>query len=350
MSFDIRIEGTETVFKAEAGQSILDAAERHGIELPYSCRKGVCGNCRGRVLAGQLLPGTGGGSHEVGINSQDQHLFCLAQAASDLLIVPRSWCHLDPGARKTLPATVFRNQRVAADVSLLHLRFATGVKVKFRAGQYLQIILADGKRRSFSMANAPHESDGVQLHIRHMPNGGFTSNTVPNLKPGDTLRVELPHGDFYLREESERPLLFIAGGTGFAPIKSIIDTVIRRNIARPMTLFWGARNPAGLYAQDVITRWLKQRPALRYEPVISDPVEESIWTGRRGLVHEQVLASFASLKEFDVYTCGAPAMVQAVRTALEDLRALPAAQFFSDSFVPATSTLPEDSTVVAVIS
>jgi NAD(P)H-flavin reductase/ferredoxin len=333
MSFGVRIEGTEVAFESEAGQSILDAAEKHGIELPYSCRKGVCGNCRGRVLAGKLLAGTGGGSHETGINSPDEHLFCRAVAATDLVIAPRTWRRIDPGARKTLPATVFRNQRVASDVSMLSLRFAAGVRVRFKAGQYLQVVMPDGKRRPFSMANAPHENDGVQLHIRHMPDGQFTSNTVPGLKPGDALRVELPHGDFYLREDSDRPLLFIAGGTGFAPIKSMIDHIVRRNIARPMTLFWGARNPGALYAQDVVSRWLKLRPSLRYEPVISDPVEESAWSGRRGLVHEQVLASFESLKDFDVYTCGAPAMVQAVRTALEDLRGLPAAQFFSDSFV-----------------
>jgi NAD(P)H-flavin reductase/ferredoxin len=333
MSFDIRIEGSDVAFKADVGQSILEAAEKHGIELPYSCRKGVCGNCRGRVLEGELAAGTGGGSHETGINAPDEHLFCRAQAASDLKIAPRTWQRLDPGARKMLPATVFRNQRVADDVSMLHLRFAAGVRVRFKAGQYLQVALPDGSRRSFSMANAPHDNDGVQLHIRHMPDGQFTSNTVPALKPGDALSVELPHGDFYLREDSNRPLLFIAGGTGFAPIKSIIDHIIRRNIARPITLFWGARNPGGLYAQAVVSRWQKQRPSLRYEPVISDPVEASAWSGRRGLVHEQVLASFESLEDYDVYTCGAPAMVQAVRTALEDLRGLPSTQFFSDSFV-----------------
>lgn len=333
MSFDIRIDGSDVAFKADAGQSILEAAEKHGIELPYSCRKGVCGNCRGRVLMGELSPGTGGGSHETGINAADEHLFCRAQAASDLTIAPRRWQRLDPSARKLLPVTVFRNQRVADDVSMLHLRFATGVRVRFKAGQYLQVVLPDGDRRSFSMANAPHDNDGVQLHIRHMPGGEFTSNTVPALKPGDALSVELPHGDFFLREDSERALLFIAGGTGFAPIKSIIDHIIRQNIARPITLFWGARNPAGLYAPAVVSRWLKQRPALRYEPVISDPVAASSWSGRRGLVHEQVLASFESLEDFDVYTCGAPPMVQAVRTALEDLRGLPSAQFFSDSFV-----------------
>jgi NAD(P)H-flavin reductase len=290
------------------------------------------------VLAGTLVAGTGGGSHECGVDAPDEHLFCQAQPATNLVIAPRIWRRIDPDARKTLTATVFRNQRVASDVSMLHLRFATGVRARFKAGQFLQVVLPDGQRRSFSMANAPHESDGVQLHIRHMPGGEFTSNIVPGLKPGDGLRVELPHGDFYLREDSDRPLVFIAGGTGFAPIKSIIDSIIKRNILRPMTLFWGARTPDGLYAKDVISKWLKQRPSLHYEPVISDPVEASAWNGRRGLVHEQVLDTFDSLRDFDVYTCGAPVMVQATRTALEDQRDLPSSQFFSDSFVQDVKT------------
>lgn len=333
MSYEIRIDGTDVKFDAEAGQTVLDAAAKHGIEMPYSCRKGACGNCKGRVLAGELVVGTGGGGHEAGINAPDEHLFCRAQPASDLLIAPRSWHRIDPDARKTYSATVFRNQLVASDVSILHLRFPTGVRARFAAGQYLQVILPDGQRRSFSMANAPHENDGVLLHIRHMPGGGFTSSVVPNLAKGDVLQIELPHGDFYLREESDRPLLFIAGGTGFAPVKSIIDDIIKRGIERPMTLFWGARVPAGLYAPEVVKKWLRQRPSLRYEPVISAPIDAMAWSGRRGRVDQAVLETFDSVQDFDVYACGAPAMVQAVRTALEDQRGLPPTQFFSDSFV-----------------
>ena len=333
MSYEIRINGTDVAFEAQTGDTVLDAATKHGIELPYSCRKGVCGNCRGRLVAGQLVAGTGGGGHETGVNAADEHLFCRAQPASNLLIAPRTWHRIDPGARKTYLATVFRNERVAGDVFKLQLRFATGVRAKFAAGQYLQVILPDGQRRSFSMANAPHENDGVQLHIRHMPGGCFTSTILPGLVKGDVLQVELPHGDFFLREGSDRPLLLIAGGTGFAPVKSIMDHIIKRNIERPVTLFWGARDPAGLYAPDVVSKWLKQRPSLRYEPVISGPVDASAWSGRRGLVHHAVLESFDSAKDFDVYACGAPGMVQAVRTALEDQRGLPPAQFFSDSFV-----------------
>nr|MDP2191449.1 2Fe-2S iron-sulfur cluster-binding protein [Rhodoferax sp.] len=329
----IQIDGTDVSFAAAADESILDAAARNGIELPYSCRKGVCGNCRGQVLEGSLLAGTAGGSHETGIRAPNEHLFCRAQPVSDLVILPRSWHRIDPDARKTLQATVFRKQSMAGDVTLLHLRFATGVRARFAAGQYLQILLPDGQRRSFSMANPPHENDGVQLHIKHVAGGHFTGEILPLLNRGDVQQVELPHGDFWLREDSERPLLLVAGGTGFAPIKSIIDHMLKRNIHRPVTLFWGARNPAGLYAPEIIQRWLRVRPQLRYEPVISDRVEGSEWNGRRGLVHEALLSSYVHLAGHDVYVCGAPAMVQAVRSACVDERGLPSDQFYSDSFV-----------------
>jgi NAD(P)H-flavin reductase/ferredoxin len=333
MSYEIRIEGADVAFFAEEDQTLLDAAAKHGIEIPYSCRKGACGNCKGRVVHGQLVPGTEGGGHEAGINSPDEHLFCRAKPASDLLIAPRSWRRVDPNARKTFTATVLRNQLAAGDVSILSLRFPAGARARFAAGQYLEVVAPDGGRRAFSMANAPHENDGVQLHIRHMPGGGFTSGVVPGLVKGDVLQIELPFGDFYLREDSDRPILFIAGGTGFAPVKSIIDHMIKRDIHRPIFLFWGARDPSGLYAPQVVEKWVKQRPSLRYEPVISGPVEESVWSGRRGRLHEAVLETFDSLKDFDVYACGAPAMVQAARIALVEQRGLPEDRFFSDAFV-----------------
>ncbi len=334
MSYKIRIQGPNgATFEAQEGQSVLDAAAEHGIELPYSCRKGVCENCRGRVLEGTLVAGTEGGGHETGIRATNEHLFCRAQAASDLLIAPREWRRMEAGERKIYTVKVFCNDQVASDVSILTLRLANGVRAKFAAGQYLQVILDNGQRRAFSMANAPVDNDHVQLHIRHMPGAGFTSKTVPGLKKGDVLRVELPQGDFYLRDKSERPLLFIAGGTGFAPIKSIIDSLLKNASHRSITLFWGVRNPAGLYAPEIIAKWLRRQPDLRFEAVISDPIEPSAWTGRRGQVHQAVLESFATLKNHDVYACGAPVMVQAARRALQDLRGLPAEQFFSDSFV-----------------
>lgn len=332
MTHQIKIEGSEVAFSCEHGETVLDAAARNGIELPYSCRKGVCGNCRGLVLEGQLVPGTAGGSAEAGIHSNNEHLFCHAQAASDLLIRPRSWQRIDPNARKTLQAKIFRMTQAASDVTILQLRFAAGQRAKFQAGQYLQVILPDGQRRAFSMANAPHESDGVQLHIRHVPGGHFSAGILPTLKVGDQLQLELPHGDFWLREEGERPLIMVAGGTGFAPIKSIIDHMVRRKINHPLGLYWGSRQVEGLYAPEVIAKWQQALPGLRYVPVVSDAPADT-WPGRTGLVHEAVLADHADLSGHDVYACGAPAMVAALRRVCIEQGKLPEARFFSDSFV-----------------
>lgn len=331
MTYTIRIDGSDVSFDSAPDETILDAAARHGIELPYSCRKGVCGNCRGQVLRGQVSS-SGSAGHEAAAMAPDEHLFCHARAESDLCIRPRSWQRLDPDSRKTLEAKVFRITQPASDVTALQLRFASGTRAKFQAGQYLQVILADGQRRSFSMANAPHENDGVLLHIRHLPGGHFSEKVLPALAQGDVLKVELPFGDFRLREDSDRPMLLVAGGTGFAPIKSIIDHMVRRKSTRPLALYWGARQPQGLYALEWIAKWQRALPQLRFEPVISEAADCG-WSGRTGLVHEAVLADHGSLAGHEVYACGAPAMVNALRQACVMERQLPPEHFFSDAFV-----------------
>ncbi len=329
MSWRIRIDGSGVEFVAQPGHSVLDAALAAGIELPYSCRKGVCGNCLGRVLDGPVTGGLGTGCEGA---RDGELLLCRTQALGDLLIAPRSWRRGEPDARVVLDAQVLSNRRAAEDVSVLQLRFAAGVRARFAAGQYLEVLLPDGRRRAFSMANAPHDNDGVLLHVRHVPGGEFTSRVVPALQRGDRLRVELAHGDFRLREDDDRPLLFVAGGTGFAPIKSILDDMLRRGVQRDITLYWGARNPGGLYAADAVARWQRRRPQLRFVPVISEPVDAAQWDGRRGRVHDALRQDLESAARFDVYACGAPAMVRAVRGVVLE-RGLPAERFFSDSFV-----------------
>ena len=333
MTFTIHIDGSDAHFGCEPNETLLDAALRQGIELPYSCRKGVCGNCRGQVIQGQVANTTDTPSgSEAGPMGADEHLFCTTWAASDLRIRPRSWQRIDPALRKTLDARVFRISQAASDVSLLHLRFAPGVRAKFLPGQYLQLVLADGQRRSYSMANAPHDDDGVVLHIRHVPGGYFSSQVLPTLAPGDSLQVELPFGDFWWREDRDRPLIMVAGGTGFAPIQSIIGHMVRRKIDRPITLYWGARQPEGLYAQDTIAKWQRTLSRLRYEPIVSDSIAPG-WSGRAGLVHEAVLADHTDLSGHDVYACGAPPMIQTLRKACHEQRQLPQDAFFSDAFV-----------------
>ncbi len=332
MSFKIQIEGSDVAFDCASSENLLDAAMRQGIEMPYSCRKGVCGNCKGRVVQGELVVGTQGGSQEAGIRQPDEHLFCRAQPASDLCIAPKTWHRVDPAARKTLQAKVFKKIQVAPDVTLLHLRFPAGVRVKFKAGQYLQVLLPDGQRRSYSMANAPHESDAVQLHIRNLPQGHFSAALLKNLQVGEMLTLELPHGDFWLRQDSERPMLMVAGGTGFAPIKSIVDHIVRQKLQRAVHLYWGARTQEGIYAADVLTRWAQQLPGLVVHTVFSDVTDANTWSGRVGLVHDAVRADYADLSGWDVYACGGMPMVTALRDVCAQL-GLPDANFYSDAFV-----------------
>jgi NAD(P)H-flavin reductase len=206
------------------------------------------------------------------------------------------------------------------------------VRVKFKAGQYLQLVLPDGQRRSYSMANAPHESDSVQLHIRNLPQGHFSDDLLTKLQVGEFLKLELPHGDFWLREESDRPMLMVAGGTGFAPIKSILDHIVRQKLQRTVHLYWGARTQEGIYAADVLARWAQQFPDWVMHPVLSNTTDESAWSGRMGFVHEAVRADFKDLSDWDVYACGGMPMVTALRDVCSKL-GHSEANFYSDTFV-----------------
>jgi NAD(P)H-flavin reductase/ferredoxin len=326
MTFQICVASSEFRFPCEPNESVLDAAQRAGLEIPFSCRKGVCGTCKGRVLSGEVRA-YAGDALSAAERDAGHALFCNARPRSDLVIAPRSISKADPFARKTVPARVFRLQRLAGDVMLVHLRFPAGIRVKFKAGQHLNLILDNGERRDFSMANPPRESDGAQLHIRHVPGGAFTGYVFEGLKRGDVLKAEIPFGDFALHDGDE-PILFVAGSTGFAPIKSMVEDMMMRSIERDMTLYWGARRLEGLYS-DLPARWAAKSPRFRYVPVLSDVPERGI---RHNLVHRAVLQDHPRLDGFQVYACGVPVMTEAART--EFIAAgLPEDQFFADAFV-----------------
>jgi NAD(P)H-flavin reductase/ferredoxin len=328
MPFTIRIAGTDAQFACDEGQNILDAALKAGIEMPYSCRKGVCGNCVGRVSAGAVQCPPPGAAIEA-----DQHLFCQCLPQADLEIVPAAWHRIDPNARKTYKVKVFRNVRAADNVSVLQLRLPPGQRAKFKAGQYLQVALPDGSKRSYSMANPPQESDMLQLHIRHVPGGQFTA-LVPHLKSGDVLEVTLPFGDFELREEARGPLLCVARGTGFAPVKSLLDDLLKKEVRRQVTLIWGGHNRAALYLLAAVERWQKLLPEFRFVPALEDALDAQAMGAFNGRIDDAVRTTCPDLAGHDVYCCGSPLMVQAVRKACVDDRGLPAKNFFSDVFVP----------------
>lgn len=328
MSYDIRIAGTDIRFPCEPGQNVLDAGLKAGIEMPYSCRKGVCGNCAGHVTAGSFdCPPAGDAA------SPGQQLLCQCAPLGDLEIAPAAWHRVDPTARKTFAAKVYRNTLAAGDVNVLQLRLPAGQRAKFTAGQYLQVLLPDGTRRSYSMANPPHESDMLQLHVRHVPGGAFTQ-IVQQLKAGDVLHVELPYGKFELDEQSAAPMLCVAGGTGFAPVKSLLDDLARKMAQRPVTLVWGGRNRAGLYLLDVLDRWRKSLPGFRFIAAVEDEADARALGGFHGRADAAVRCAFTGLAGFEVYCCGAPAMVTAVKKVCVDELGVAPGHFFSDSFVP----------------
>ena len=326
MTFQVAVQNSAFRFPCEPNESVLDAAQRAGLEVPFSCRKGVCGTCKGRIISGEAraFAGDALGAAE---RAEGQVLFCNARPRSDLVIAPRSISKADPFARKIVDARVFRLQKLADDVMLVHLRFPAGIRVKFKAGQHLNLILDNGERRDFSMANPPRESDGAQLHIRHVPGGAFTSYVFETLKRGDRLKLEIPFGDFTLRE-SDKPILFVAGSTGFAPIRSIIEDMFIKNIRRAMTLYWGARTLSGLYSK-LPHRWAAQHPHFKYVPVISDAPEPGI---RHNLVHKAVLEDHPRLASYEAYVCGVPVMTQAAQREFM-AAGLPDDAFFADAFV-----------------
>jgi CDP-4-dehydro-6-deoxyglucose reductase, E3 len=325
LDYQISVAGSDVAFNCNAGETVLDAAERSGYSVPYSCRKGVCSTCEGGVVAGAGRSSVQG---EVS-GPAERVLLCCLRPASDMTIDPRKIEKREPVVRKTLDMSVYRITQPVADVSVVQLRLPAGVRAKFRAGQYLQVELEDGSRRNYSMANPPHESDSVQLHVRHVPGGKFSEGVLRGLEKGQKLRVELPFGEFSLQDESTRPAILLATGTGFAPVKSIVEDVLKRKLERQLFLYWGARRLEDLYQAELAQKW-HAGGKLSFVPVLSEPHEG--WSGRRGFVHETVLEDFGSLAGYQVYACGNPSMTTAAHETFVKA-GLPEDDFFSDAFV-----------------
>jgi NAD(P)H-flavin reductase/ferredoxin len=326
MTFTVHVAGSEFSFPCEPREFVLDAAERAGYSMPSSCRKGVCNTCETALLSGEVEQrGRGRRTPRDGVA-----LMCRSQPRADLTIRPRRFERIDIFRRKTVTATVYRLTRPAPDVTILTLRFPIGLRAPFKAGQYLQVIMEDGDRRNFSMANATGHNDGAELHIRHVPGGKFSEGALSRLSVGDPLQVEIPYGDFHLRP-SLRPVILLASGTGFSPIKSMVETAIQSGQQRPMHLYWGARRREDIYLFDLPALWQKRLPWFTFTPVLSEPATS--WTGRTGLVHNAVCEDQPNLAECEVYACGNPLMVEAAQRDFTAGHGLPEGQFFADAFV-----------------
>lgn len=332
MSFKICVPASGHEFFAEENETILEAALRQGVGLPYGCRNGACGKCSGEVISGEtrydagLLRSAAKREYEAG-----RTLFCQAHAASDLQIKVREITRSSDLEIKTLPCRVEKKQLLTHDVMKLQLKLPETERLQFMAGQYIEFLLKDGKRRAFSIANAPHDDAYIELHIRHVPDGQFGDFVFDGLKEKALMRIEGPFGSYFLREDSRRPIILVGGGTGFAPLKGMLEHAFHIRLDRQIHLFCGVRARRDLYMDELVQQWLQQHPNLKYTAVLSEPSADDNWQGETGFVHDSVVRHYPDLSGFDVYLSGPPPMVKA---GMELFYAcgLPETQIYSDSF------------------
>ena len=331
MSYTVTIQPSGHEFELGEDEYVLDGALRNGIMFPYSCRGGSCGTCFGKVLSGDIAFPEG---LPLGLMESDREmghaLFCRATATSDLTIDVREVKSRVEVRVKTLPAQVKLLTKLAPDVMEVKLRLPASEPLTYRAGQYLDFLLKNNKRRSFSIANVANEDSVLDLHVRLVPGGEFTQMVFEQFQIKTLVRLEVPLGDFYIREESNRPLILMAGGTGFAPIKAMIEQLQSENDLRPVHLYWGARTLTDLYMLELAEQWAQDNKVV-FKPVLSQATAEDAWTGREGYVHDAVTEDHQNLQDFDVYMAGPPEMIVAA-TAEFNRRGLPREQLFSDSF------------------
>lgn len=335
MAFTITLQPSGLQFAVPEGSTILDAAENAGVALPYGCRNGSCGACRGKVIEGDIKRGI---EDRFALTDDERAqgylLLCAATAQSDGVIHVDDVRRMSPIVVRTMPARIAGIEQAAPDVLVVTLKLPSAESFDFRAGQYVELLFKDGERRAFSLANPPHERGFVQLHIRLAPGSYSARMFTEVLKVRDVLRLEGPLGTFHLNEDSTKPIIMLAGGTGFAPIKSILDDMARRGIRREVHLYRGSRDRAGLYMSELVERWSRSLADFHHADVLSDPTSACAWSGRTGFVHRAVLEDFSDLSAYEVYACGAVAMVEA---AHRDFIAhgLSEEAFFADAFTPA---------------
>lgn len=333
MSFSVALAHSDVVFQARENETLLDAALRAGVELPYGCRNGTCGTCRAQLVSGavryphELVP-PALSPEEV---SSGMVLVCSAYATGDLVIAGSSPQDKALPAPRIMPARVEQVEHVSPDVMRLLLKLPETVRMPFRAGQYVNILLRDGKRRAFSIANAPHDDEFMELHVRYIKGGEFTAHVFADMKEREILRIEGPLGDFYLREESGRPAILVGGGTGFAPLKGMIEHALYIGLDKPLHLYWGGRTEPDLYMAEGAERWARENARIQFTPVVEEPVPESGWEGRTGLVTHAVVEDYPDLQNHEVYASGPPAMVEAA-ARLYVSHGLPHEHMYSDAF------------------
>ncbi|ABM10322.1 2Fe-2S iron-sulfur cluster-binding protein [Paenarthrobacter aurescens] len=326
MTKAVHIDATDIVIDSEESDTILEAAEKSGYSIPYSCRKGVCSTCLGTLIKGEVQ------DRSINIKAPaDSVYFCQAKPLTDVVIRPTDWTKYDPTSRKKLDAKIKKINWLSTDIAELVLRFPIGVRAIFNAGQYLNIIF-DGQTRSYSMANPPHKNAEAVLHVRKYEGGLFSDAFLANASPNEKILVEVPFGDVQLTLDSHEPLIMLATGTGFAPVKSIMENLIHLNIKRPVHFFWGGRHEPDLYMSDLVKSWNEKLDWFTYTPVLSQPPEG--WAGETGWVQSAALKHLKGHTQCSVYACGSNKMVSDARDLFIDA-GLDIGDFHCDAFVPA---------------
>lgn len=333
MTFQITVQPSGHQFSCEADETVLSAAIRAGVGLPYSCKSGACSSCKGKIVSGNVQHKP----YQARSLTEDEaaagySLLCCAVPQGDLVVQAREVAGSSDYPIKKMPSRVTTIEKVAPDVVVLTLQLPASERLHYRAGQYIEIMLRDNKRRSYSMASAPVDGGPVSLHIRHMPGGLFTDQVFGSMKERDILRFEGPMGTFFLREDSDKPVVLLASGTGFAPLKAIVEHMINEQSPRPITLYWGARRPHDLYMDALCRQWAADLPQFTYVPVVSEALPEDAWGGRTGFVHQAVMADLPDMSAYQVYACGAPIVVESANRDFVQLCQLPADEFYADAF------------------
>jgi CDP-4-dehydro-6-deoxyglucose reductase len=332
MTYQVKIQASGHSFTVEKQEAVLDAALRQGIILPYGCRNGACGACMGIVLEGQV---SYDGDPPPALTEADAALgravFCQARAGSDLSIGVREVDAARDIVVKTLPCRVDKLEHLAHDVIRIYLKLPSTERLQFLAGQYIDVLIKGHEPRAFSIANAPHDDEFVELQIRYVEGGLFTDQVFHHMQEKTLLRIRGPLGTFFLREDTDRPVILIGGGTGFAPLKGILEHVFETGIVRPIHLFWGVRAGRDLYLDELPVRWVQEHTNLSYTPVLSEPSAEDDWNGKTGLVTDSVIAHYPDLSGYDVYMSGPPVMVETGYDLFQQ-HGLDTSRFFSDAF------------------
>ena len=328
----VRIEPSGHEFDTAPGETLLEAAVREGFHLPYSCRNGACGTCKGRIVSGTVTHQP----YEAKALSEAEKaaglaLLCRALPDGPVVIEAREIGVAKGIIIKTLPCRVTRMEKLAPDVMRLFLKLPQNERLQYMAGQYIDILLKDGRRRGFSIANSPGADEFLELHIRHVPGGLFSGHVFNTMQERALLRFEGPLGTFFLRDDSDKPVILMAAGTGFAPIKAIVEQSMTAGTKRPLYLYWGARTRADLYLHDLALGWAAAHAHIRYTPVLSRPDPGDRWEGRTGYVQEAIGADWPDLSGFEVYGSGPPRMIEAAKSVLAS-KGLPEDAFFYAAF------------------